>query len=118
MWTSGSQGGVLLLAALLLSPLPVFAGSGPVVTQGAAATVPRRALPDDGVCVPLDSAQRVAAENARAPLLWVPGPYGPKTCANGYVWRVATPYDLICVTPTVRDQVEQENSNPQLAPGQ
>lgn len=79
---------------------------------------PRRALPDDTVCVMPDSRSRIAAENARAPLLWIPGPFGPKTCANGYVWREATLRDFTCVTPSIRTLVQGEQSNPQLAPGQ
>lgn len=36
-------------------------------------------------------------------------PYGPNTCAAGYVWRVAVPSDLVCVTPAVRAQVAADN---------
>ncbi len=78
----------------------------------------RRALPSDGVCVTIESRSRVAAENARAPLLWVPGPFGPKTCANGYVWREATPVDFTCVTPYIRTLVASEQAHPHLPPGQ
>ncbi len=92
--------------------------AGPVVDSCPASMEPRRALPDDVVCATLESRARIAAENARAPLLWVPGPYGPKTCANGFVWREATASDLTCVTPAVRSGVFTENFNPQLAPGQ
>lgn len=90
--------------------------AGPIVTSCPAPLAPRRALPDDGVCVTADSRRRVAAENARAPLLWVPGPFGPKTCANGFVWREATPRDFTCVTPDIRSLVRVEQANPQLAP--
>jgi hypothetical protein len=31
------------------------------------------------------------------------------TCASGYVWRVARPSDLVCVTPESRDRVAEEN---------
>jgi hypothetical protein len=54
----------------------------------------------------------VAAENARAALLWVPGAFGAKTCAIGFVWRQATETDLICVTPEVRSATLAENGNP------
>ncbi|GLL05937.1 hypothetical protein [Dactylosporangium matsuzakiense] len=37
-------------------------------------------------------------------------PYGPYTCANGYVWREAVPGDLVCVTPTQRDTTRGENA--------
>lgn len=38
-----------------------------------------------------------------------PLPYGPDTCAQGYVWREAIPSDHVCVTPGVRDRTRQEN---------
>jgi hypothetical protein len=41
-----------------------------------------------------------------------PLPYGPDTCVQGFVWREARPGDTVCVTPTVRDQVAQQNANP------
>lgn len=37
-------------------------------------------------------------------------PYGPKTCLPGFVWREATPTDLVCVTPDVRAETAQENA--------
>ncbi|MFB6978086.1 hypothetical protein [Streptomyces scopuliridis] len=37
-------------------------------------------------------------------------PYGPYTCATGYVWREAVPADLVCVTPQIRSQTMTENS--------
>jgi hypothetical protein len=43
-----------------------------------------------------------------------PQPYGPDTCAQGYVWREAIPSDHVCVTPDVRTRTQQENS---AAPG-
>ena len=92
--------------------------AGPIVAACPPPMAPRRALPEDTVCVLPESRRRVAAENARAPLLWIPGPFGPKTCANGYVWREATPRDFICVTPDIRTLVRGEQANPQLAPGQ
>lgn len=92
--------------------------AGPIVATCPAPMAPRRAQPDDTVCVMPGSRVRIAAENARAPLLWVPGPFGPKTCANGYVWREATPRDFTCVTPDIRTLVAGEQANPQLAPGQ
>ncbi len=41
-------------------------------------------------------------------------PYGANTCLNGYVWREATSYDLVCVTPDQRDQAYYDN---QAGPG-
>jgi hypothetical protein len=43
-----------------------------------------------------------------------PQPYGPDTCAQGYVWREAIPSDHVCVTPDVRSRTQQENA---AAPG-
>jgi hypothetical protein len=37
-------------------------------------------------------------------------PFGPYTCASGFVWREAVPSDLVCVTPAVRDQTRTENA--------
>ena len=37
-------------------------------------------------------------------------PYGPYTCQNGYVWREAFANDQVCVTPTDRSTVAQENA--------
>jgi hypothetical protein len=39
-----------------------------------------------------------------------PLPYGPDTCAQGYVWREAIPSDHVCVTPDVRTRTQQENA--------
>lgn len=76
----------------------------------------RQAAPSDLVCVTPESKRRVAAENARAPLLWVPGPFGPKTCAQGYVWRQAFVSDVTCVTPAIRTATLTENNNPRGDP--
>lgn len=108
---------ICLVALSLMTP--ATATAGPEVQTCPAPLAPRRALPSDGVCVTLVSRSRVAAENARAPVLWVPGPtYGPKTCANGYVWREATPVDFTCVTPDIRTLVAAEQANPHLPAGQ
>ena len=53
----------------------------------------------------------------------VPLPYGPDTCAQGYVWRDAFAGDRICVTPASRNQAASDNAaaasrvNPQGAWG-
>ena len=39
----------------------------------------------------------------------VPLPYGPNTCAQGFVWREASQYDETCVSPETRDQAAQQN---------
>jgi hypothetical protein len=38
-------------------------------------------------------------------------PWGPDQCLPGYVWRVTTPDDLVCVTPDVRDQAADDNAH-------
>jgi hypothetical protein len=38
------------------------------------------------------------------------GDYGPDTCLDGFVWREATSVDHACVTPDVRTQTAQDNS--------
>ncbi|MER6737298.1 hypothetical protein [Streptomyces puniciscabiei] len=40
--------------------------------------------------------------------------YGPNTCRQGYVWRVARASDLVCVTPQTRTDTANDNA---LAPG-
>ncbi|WP_182881782.1 MULTISPECIES: hypothetical protein [unclassified Microbispora] len=37
-------------------------------------------------------------------------PYGPYTCASGYVWREAYAGDQVCVTPAIRTQTATENA--------
>ena len=69
-----------------------------VVAYGAVSAVMLTALG-------LSSQSEVAAD---------PQPYGPDTCAQGYVWREAIPSDHVCVTPDVRSRTQQENS---AAPG-
>lgn len=72
--------------------------------------VMRLASDTDEVCVPVATRQRTVAENARAPLLWTPGAFGPKTCAVGFVWRQAFAGDLVCVTPAIRTETLQDNA--------
>lgn len=36
--------------------------------------------------------------------------YGKGTCAEGYVWREASPNDHVCVTPNVREQARDDNA--------
>lgn len=33
-----------------------------------------------------------------------------RTCKSGFVWRVARPSDLVCVTPAERDAVQRQNA--------
>ncbi|GLY21858.1 hypothetical protein [Micromonospora sp. NBRC 101691] len=37
-------------------------------------------------------------------------PWGPYTCATGYVWREAVPGDQVCVTPQTRSDTQTENA--------
>src|SRR6185295_7964242 len=93
---------IALLASLGLTPSASAANCK-------AGFVPRAAAGADTVCVTPASKARVAAENARAPLLWLSGPFGLKTCAQGFVWREAFIGDLICVTPLIRTAVRLKN---------
>ena len=97
---------LLIASTLAIWRTPVTAAPCP------AGLAMRQAKPGDLVCVTPESRRRAAADNARAPLLWVAGPYGQKTCAGGYVWREAFPGDLTCVTTDVRTATLQENNNP------
>ncbi|WP_157744918.1 RICIN domain-containing protein [Micromonospora coxensis] len=40
------------------------------------------------------------------------GPFGPSTCAQGFVWREARPDDHVCVDPKMRQFVRLDNRNP------
>ena len=73
--------------------------------------VPRKAGPNDDVCVTPESQARVLQENANAQSRRDPkgGPYGPNTCLAGFVWRGAFNGDFVCVTPEARDFVRREN---------
>lgn len=96
--------GPLLLVALLQLASPA---------RGAciAGFVPRLAADTDDVCVPPATRARTVGENARAPLLWTSGPFGPKTCPLGFVWREAFVGDFACVTPAIRSQTQQDNAD-------
>ncbi len=68
--------------------------------------------PTDHVCVPQAVQDQAAADNSQEEARRNPegGPYGPATCLEGYVWREATPEDLVCVVPEVRTTTAQENA--------
>src|SRR5215467_10147878 len=38
------------------------------------------------------------------------GDFGPDTCLQGWVWREAIPSDHVCVTPEIRAQTANDNS--------
>jgi len=100
----------LAIALCGIWPSPVLAAPCPT------GMVVRAASPGDNVCVTPESRRRAAADNARAPLLWVAGPFGAKTCASGYVWRQAFESDTTCVTPAERSATLQENTGPRGDP--
>jgi hypothetical protein len=108
-----ASGSVLLgICALLVPATPAAAAPG--CKSG---FVLRLATPADPVCVSPASQARSASENARAPLLWAPGAFGPKTCAAGFVWRASSPDDLVCVTVAIRTLIAQENTEAPLHAG-
>jgi len=78
--------------------------------------IERGAGSEDRVCVSPAKRRMAMAENARAPMLWGAGSYGPRTCALGNVWREAFAGDLVCVSAERREQVRQENLAPQGVP--
>jgi hypothetical protein len=77
----------------------------------------RVSTPEDLVCVTPEVREQTAIDNAEAEERKDPAcateecEYGPDTCLPGYVWRVITPDDLVCVTPETRAQVEDDNAN-------
>lgn len=71
---------------------------------------PRKAGPSDAVCVSLETAARVLAENQSADERRDPkGAYGPKSCKSGFVWREAFEGDTVCVTPAIRALTREDN---------
>ncbi|MFO1109366.1 MAG: hypothetical protein U1E61_09305 [Bradyrhizobium sp.] len=43
-------------------------------------------------------------------ILCAPQAYAQARCAQGYVWREATPNDYVCVTPQARQQAWSDNA--------
>lgn len=73
--------------------------------------VPRRAVPDDNVCVPSETRNAAAVDNQLAPSRTRnSGPYGADTCIQGFVWREAVPGDHICVTVERRRKTAEDNA--------
>ena len=76
----------------------------------------RVTTPDDLVCVTPDVREQAAFDNAQADERRDPAcatedcEFGPNQCLSGYVWRVTTPDDLVCVEPAVRDQAAFDNA--------
>jgi hypothetical protein len=77
----------------------------------------RVSRPDDLVCVTPETRALVEEDNALAEERKDPAcatgdcEFGPDQCLSGYVWRVITPDDLVCVTPEMRDQVADDNAH-------
>lgn len=63
----------------------------------------------DKVCTGFSEVHCSKAAAAPAP---APAPtQDPRTCKPGFVWRVANPSDLVCVTPESRQRVANENAS-------
>jgi hypothetical protein len=102
-------------------PPPPEPGEGSICPWGPNQCLPgyvwRVSTPDDLVCVTPDVRQQVADDNAQAEDRKDPAcangdcEFGPDQCLSGYVWRVITPDDLVCVTPEMRDQVADDNAH-------
>ena len=78
----------------------------------------REAFPGDHVCVTPATRAQAAYDNRHATERYDPDSlagalYGGETCLPGYVWREASPSDLVCVTPATRDQTAYDNSQAQ-----
>ena len=71
----------------------------------------RQAIPDDHVCVSVQTHEQVLQDNMLAGSRRNPsgGPYGPDTCLTGFVWREAFQDDHVCVTAETRSRVVQDN---------
>ena len=71
----------------------------------------REAVPDDHVCVSVQTHEQTLQDNMLAGSRRNPsgGPYGPDTCLTGFVWREAFQDDHVCVTPETRSRVVQDN---------
>jgi hypothetical protein len=93
----------------------------------------REAFPGDMVCVTTDRREQVRRENVRAGTVTQSRPSGGSRgstpiqgqargavpsddlvraagCKSGFVWREAAPRDRVCVEPTSRQQVQEENA--------
>jgi hypothetical protein len=102
-------------------PAPPDTGEGSICPWGPNQCLPgyvwRVSTPEDLVCVTPDVRQQVADDNAQAEDRKDPEcatgdcEFGPDQCLQGYVWRVITPDDLVCVTPEMRDQVADDNAH-------
>jgi hypothetical protein len=71
----------------------------------------REAIPDDHVCVSVQTHEQALQDNMLAGSRRNPsgGPYGPDTCLTGFVWREAFEGDHVCVTPETHSRAVQDN---------
>ena len=93
---------------------------GLVTISASLATPAAQALPTEDGCVIIDGVRQCASNtmppggDTRRPLpdpdKSHPRPRNASTCRSGFVWRVARPTDLVCVTPQIRQQTEGENA--------
>ncbi len=101
------------------APIPPDAGGATACPWGPNQCLPgyvwRVSRPDDLVCVTPETRQLVEDDNLLAEERKDPAcaagdcEFGPDQCLPGYVWRVTTPDDLVCVTPEMRYLVEEDN---------
>ncbi|MEV5966564.1 hypothetical protein AB0L70_32650 [Kribbella sp. NPDC051952] len=74
--------------------------------------VPRRATPEDSVCVTPEEQAAARSQNQAHLEEERANPDG--TCVDGFVWREAVPGDHICVTPDERTAAQSQNTlNPE-----
>jgi hypothetical protein len=99
--------GLLCRRSAAVRPRPLNQGELVRCREG---LVERSANRGDRACVPRSEYDRIMRENRIASERVDPrGAYGPKSCVQGFVWREATPDDLVCVTPERRSQVKGVN---------
>lgn len=108
----GLLGGSLgaAVAARLAGALP-SASAQPTEPATEPATVPVTAPATELASAPAAEAATVPATAQVTGATAQTCPYGPQQCLPGYVWRVAKPDDLVCVTPEERDRVADDNAH-------
>src|SRR5262245_8031933 len=93
--------------ALVIAVKAFFPIWGPPVSKAGGCIpgyVERLAIPDDHVCVTLQTHQQTQLDNSLARDRRDPkgGAYKADTCLSGYVWRDIFEGDHVCVTPETR----------------
>lgn len=82
---------------------------GDWIQSGSATT-----LPAQGTVAPTPTKPGSKPENTVTTVPKPTTPTDPKTCKQGYVWREATPNDVVCVTPQARKRTRLQNSQASL----